>query len=246
MKKMISWMDAKFYPTYSRNWDDQLFRLSILENLKSNHAILDLGAGAGIVEAMDFRGKAHYICGIDPDQRVKTNPYLHNGQVGLAESIPFADAAFDLVFADNVVEHLTHPEQVFSEVHRTLKSGGLFYFKTPNKNHYMPLIARATPLWFHKLINKLRGRATADTFPTVYKANSAKQIAYYAQLTGFEIKFIHFIEGRPEYLRFSIPSYLLGLLYERLVNSSKIWANFRILTIACLQKKEEINEASSY
>ena len=109
----------------------------------------------------------------------------------------------------------------------------------------MPLIARLTPLWFHQFINKIRGRAVEDTFPTLYKVNSLKQIAHYAQLTGFEIKFIHFIEGRPEYLRFSIPTYLVGLLYERLVNSSKILAGFRILTIACLQKKEAMYEASA-
>jgi glycosyltransferase involved in cell wall biosynthesis len=29
---------------------------------------------------------------------------------------------------------------------------------------------------------------------------------------------IELIEGRPEYLRFSAPTYLLGWLYERLVN----------------------------
>lgn len=245
MKKAINWLDAKFYPNYSHNWDDYLFRVSILESLKSDHAILDLGAGAGIVEAMDFRGKAHYICGIDPDERVKFNPYLHEGRVGVGESVPFADAAFDLIFADNVMEHLVNPKQVFSEVHRTLKSKGLFFFKTPNKRHYMPLIARLTPLWFHKFINKVRGRAVADTFPTVYKVNSAKQIAHYAQEAGFDIKFIYFIEGRPEYLRFSIPTYLLGLLYERLVNSSKIFSGFRILTIACLQKQGAAHEASA-
>jgi len=50
--------------------------------------IRDLGAGAGIVEEMDFRGHARRICGIDPDPRVVDSPYLDEGQVGVGESIP--------------------------------------------------------------------------------------------------------------------------------------------------------------
>ena len=39
-----------------------------------------------------------------------------------------------------------------------LKPGGCFFGKTPNRNHYMPLAARLTPLSFHKWFNKKRGR----------------------------------------------------------------------------------------
>ena len=244
MKKMISWMDRRFYPDYICNWDDALFREHILQALKPAHFVLDLGAGAGIIQAMDFRGKANSICGVDPDPRVKANPYLNQAEVGVGESIPFADSMFDLVFADNVMEHVADPQQVFAEVHRVLKPDGLFYFKTPNKWHYMPFIAQLTPLWFHKYVNKLRGRATVNTFPTLYRVNSSKTIYHYARLAGFEVKFVKLIEGRPEYLRFSMITYLMGLLYERLVNSFNIFSRFRILTIACLQKIPQLPELS--
>ena len=44
------------------------------------------------------------------------------------------------------------------------------------------------------------------------------------------------IEGRPEYLRFSAPTYLLGWLYERLVNQMPGLWRLRVLLIAELRK----------
>jgi len=47
-----------------------------------------------------------------------------------------------------------------------LRSGGVFLFKTSNKTHYMPTIVRLTPYCFHQFVNRIRGRAEADTFLT--------------------------------------------------------------------------------
>jgi hypothetical protein len=44
------------------------------------------------------------------------------------------------------------------------------------------------------------------------------------------------IEGRPEYLRMMWPTYLIGLAYERLVNSAEIFAPLRILLVGQLRK----------
>lgn len=161
---------------------------------------------------------------------------LDEGRIADAGVIPYPDGAFDLVFADNVMEHISEPEQVFREVFRVLRPGGLFLFKTPNKYHYMPLIARATPTWFHKFVNKRRGRAEADTFPTLYRANTFSTIIQVASRTGFEVDNIDRIEGRPEYLRMAAITYLLGAAYERIVNASDGLAAFRILLIARLRK----------
>jgi ubiquinone/menaquinone biosynthesis C-methylase UbiE len=38
--------------------------------------------------------------------------------MGAAESFRGTDATFDLVYANNVLEHLAHPLAVFKEVHR--------------------------------------------------------------------------------------------------------------------------------
>ena len=141
-----------------------------------------------------------------------------------------------MVFSDNVLEHLDEPLQVFREVARVLKPGGVFLFKTPNKWHYMPIIARLTPHGFHQYVNRLRGRAEVDTFPTRYRANCLGDINRLAAEAGLLVERVERIEGRPEYLRMTWPTYLVGLAYERLVNSAEVFAPLRILLVGQLRK----------
>jgi SAM-dependent methyltransferase len=238
MTALKTWMDRRLYPNAQDRWDDRLFRDRILSRLRSEYFVLDLGAGAGIVPEMNFKGHVSRMCGVDLDPRVAQNPFLDEGKVSDAGSIPYADQTFDLVFADNVMEHLEYPDVVFKEVFRVIKPGGVLLFKTPNAAHYMPLIARLTPHGFHRFVNRLRGRAAVDTFPTRYKANTAAQVRRLAKHAGFAVDRITLTESRPEYLRILAPLYMAGFLYERLVNSSSLFEGLRILLIAELRKPD--------
>ena len=229
--KIIDKLDDFFYAKLENNWDDKLFREIILRHINKDSVVLDIGAGAGIVSEMNFKQNVKFICGIDLDPRVQENPMLHEGKIADASRIPYEDEKFDLIFADNVMEHLEDPEGVFAEAKRVLKPGGLLLFKTPNRWHYMPIIARATPLSFHKFVNQLRGRAGVDTFKTFYRANSKHQVNAVVQKIGLHVSKINLIEGRPEYLRFNTLFYCIGILYEKLVNSHSILSYFRILMI---------------
>jgi ubiquinone/menaquinone biosynthesis C-methylase UbiE len=235
---LVNWIDRTFYPKFERNWDDKMFRAAIQKHLTPRSVVLDVGAGAGIVEEMHFRGDVAWICGIDLDPRVEQNNKLDEGKHADAGQIPYEDNLFDVVFADNVMEHLEDPKTVFAEISRVLKPGGILLFKTPNRSHYMPLIARLTPHRFHQFINKLRGRAAEDTFPTCYLSNSVEQVTDLAAKTGLEIVDSQRVEGRPEYLRFSFVTYLFGLLYESIVNISPLLSRYRILLIIELRKPE--------
>jgi SAM-dependent methyltransferase len=230
-------MDRRWYPAHADHWDDEIFRRRILERLQPGMDLLDLGAGAGIVQQMDFRGRAARICGLDPDVRVASNPFLHEARLGTAAAIPWGDRSFDLVFADNVLEHLPEPARAFAEIARVLKPGGWFLAKTPNRWHYMPLAARLTPHRFHRYFNRLRGRAEADTFPTRYRANTPRAIRRLAAGSGLTVERLDLIEGRPEYLRLSPLTYAIGLAYERLVNASSLLAGLRIVLIAELRRQ---------
>ncbi len=231
-------MDRTFYSDFQNNWDDHLFRKEILRALKPDMRLLDLGAGAGILKQMNFRGIAASVSGLDPDPRVIDNPYLDDSEIGIAEELPYPNRSFDLVFANNLMEHVSQPERVFFEVARVLRPGGMFLFKTPNASHYVPVLARLTPEWFHKIFNKKRGRMEADTFPTLYRVNTADRVHHLAMLAGLEVPRIMLIEGRPEYLRFNPITYLLGFLYERLVNNLNCLARFRVLILAILRKPD--------
>jgi SAM-dependent methyltransferase len=213
-----------------------LFRELILARLTPDMVVLDLGAGAGIIDRMNFRGKAAKVCGVDLDPRVADNPYLDEARVADADGIPYGNEIFDLVFADNVMEHLEQPEAVFAEIARVLKPRGILLFKTPNRSHYVPLIARVTPHGFHQFVNRLRGRDAEDTFPTCYLANSASQVQALTRRTGFEVVALDRIEGRPEYLRMTAFTYLVGAAYERVVNLTPLLSRFRVLLVAELRK----------
>jgi SAM-dependent methyltransferase len=229
-------LDRRLYPGFQDNWDDELLREAILAHLAPGVRALDLGAGAGIVRQMNLRGSGATICGVDLDPRVMSNPHLDEALVGSAEAIPYPDETFELVFSDNVLEHLPDPERAFREVARVLKPDGTFVFKTPNRFHYMPLIARITPTWFHRIYNRMRGRRDVDTFPTRYRANSRGAVLRLAAAAGLEVDSIARIEGRPEYLRVSAPLYVVGILYERVVNRFEALAPFRILLLGTLRK----------
>ena len=232
----VTWLDDRFYPGVQSNWDDDLFRQAVLPHLDGAEALLDVGAGAGIVEQMNFKGLATRVCGIDPDPRVVDNPFLDEGIVGMAEQIPYPDRSFDVVTADNVLEHLADPEAVFREVYRVLRPGGVFLSKTPNRLHYVPMLASATPHWFHERVNRLRGRDEEDTFPTLYRANSRRAVSRLAASTGFRDARFQLIEGRPEYLRIHPLTYVVGCAYERLVNATDMLSGLRVVLISELSR----------
>lgn len=236
MPDIVGWIDRSWYADYGRNWDDLMFRTRILQHLTPDAVVLDLGSGAGILEQVNFRGLVARVCGVDLDTRVVDNPMLDEGRIADAANIPYCDALFDVVFADNVLEHLVSPLKVFKEVIRVLKPGGTFLFKTPNKWHYIPTIARLTPHLFHQFVNRLRGRTEVDTFPTHYLANTRMDLIQLSADSGFVVERIYQIEGRPEYLRMTWPTYLIGAAYERLVNSTELLSPFRVLLIGQLRK----------
>ena len=104
--RIVEWLDNGRYGSYQDRWDDLLLREAVLRELDETKDLLDLGAGAGIVPEMRFRGIARRVCGVDPDPRVVENPHLDDGREGVGEKIPYDDDSFDVIVSDNVLEHL--------------------------------------------------------------------------------------------------------------------------------------------
>ncbi len=219
MSRLTQWLDRTLYPGVDSRWCDQLFRTEILKHLGPRDHVLDLGAGSGRVAEMNVRGKVQRVCGIDLDERVLDNPYLDEARIASGDQIPYPDDEFDVVISNYVLEHVEDPDAVIREVGRVLKPGGVFLAKTPNRSHYVSVIAAYTPHWFHEMVNEWRGRKSDDTFPTYYRANRLNDLRRLAQRNQFGVPAFVMLEGRPEYLRMTAPTYLLGWLYERLVNS---------------------------
>ena len=219
MVALTRWLDATLYPDSGRNWDDELFRACILEHLESDDVVLDLGAGAGIVKQMNFKNVARRVCGVDLDPRVVDNPMLDEGRVCDASAIPYDAATFDLVFADNVLEHLAEPGGVFQRGRARSEAGRRLPLQDAEQ---VALCADHCPA-DAPLVPRGRQSAGAAARRATYFRRSTAQIPvrtwrHWRQRRILTVISINRIERRPEYLRFSAPTYLAGAAYERLVN----------------------------
>ncbi|MEM9077500.1 MAG: class I SAM-dependent methyltransferase [Bacteroidota bacterium] len=235
-KKIVAFLDKTFYPEMESGWDDKIFRQEILNFIGPDKVILDIGAGRGRILEMNFKDLGKKVYGVDPTNEIFENPLIDKAYVGVGDSMPFFENDyFDVVFCDNVLEHVENPEAFYKEVSRVLKKNGIFLAKTPNKYHYMPLIASFTPTSFHRFYNKLRGRDFSDTFPTFYRANSRKAYEKHAAASGLELLPLKYCSGRPEYLRIFFLTYLLGILYEKTINLLRL-DSLKVVIISKMSK----------
>ncbi|WP_317899505.1 class I SAM-dependent methyltransferase [Aurantibacillus circumpalustris] len=98
--------------------------------------LLDLGAGNGIC-TVAFALENFTVVAVEPDpsmtvgsgaiQQLKNQYHIADIdiQFGFGESLPFADASFDVVYARQVMHHAQDLNQFISESARVLKKGGL-------------------------------------------------------------------------------------------------------------------------
>lgn len=226
----------KWYPPEERD-NDAFFLSLVREAVGADDRVLDAGAGAGDLFPYDLKGQVREMVGVDLDPRVAENPQLDRGIVCDLNEIPVDDGYFDLVFSRYVLEHVADPARFMGEVVRVLKPGGRFLFLTPNKWHYVALISRLTPQSFHEWFNRRRGRVEEDTFPTLYRLNSAADLRRSCGQAGLHERAVIFRECAPNYLTLTLPTFLAGVAYERLVNASNLLRRLRVNIIGDFEKR---------
>lgn len=236
LRQIVKTLSNYFYPNYKD--DNAIFYEWIGKLINSDSVILDLGAGAGKKWPYDFSKHCSKVVGIDKDPRVVDNPNLSEAVCLDFYKNNFKDNTFDIIFANNVVEHIAYPERFLAEVKRILKPSGYFFFKTPNRWHYVPLVGTNTPYWFHVFYCQLKGRSADDTFPTYYRVNSYRTIENLSRILNYDFE-LKMFEARPEYLSLEPISFLMGVGYERLVNRFEFLNKFRVVMMVKLRFKVE-------
>jgi SAM-dependent methyltransferase len=148
--------------------------------------ILDIGSGVGsLVVACRKRGFS--AVGVEPD-RIGQGAELNAIQIarrrtaasvfvnGIGEMLPFADACFDLVTMNQVIEHVSDQETVIREAARVVREGGIIYIACPNylrfyEPHYKIFWWPMMPKRLGRLYLRLRRRSPAMLDQLTYTTN---------------------------------------------------------------------------
>jgi SAM-dependent methyltransferase len=184
--------------------------------------VLDLGCGAGGVMEL-FSAQVALPAGVDPhlpSLRAARDDAMRLTQA-VADHLPFADAAFDVVTCSWVLEHVHEPARVLAEVRRVLRPGGRFVFLTPNAANFVTRVNRMVPrLAQTRLVRALYGRAEDDTFPVVYRANTLgalRRLAAGAGMDPIELTTVH----DPTYLAFNDLAFAISAALEQRIADAR-------------------------
>ena len=235
----VELLKQKYYPDESTD-GTLTFYTWLRQHARPHDVVLNVGAGPSADRKIrSLKGEVKHVVGVDIDEAVLQNTDLDQAVVIENGKLPFPDDYFDLAWADYVLEHVQEPAMFLKEIHRVLKADASFFFRTPNKRHYVSLIGRATPQSFHELCaNRVRGLADGshEPYPTYYLLNDRRTIEKIAFLSGFRKTELKFVEAEPSYLVFHPLAFLLGVFYERLVNKFEPLAGIRANIFGRLQK----------
>ena len=99
-----------------------------------SRTILDVGCGLGMYVTR-FRDFSESVYGVDLDREkvAEASRTLPNIFEGPAERLPFNDQMFDLVFLNEVLEHVDDDRQTIRESFRVLRPGGHIVVYAPNR-----------------------------------------------------------------------------------------------------------------
>lgn len=124
-------MDFEFYQRFAEDVENTI---EPFIKLKQDFYVLEIGSGAaGIITYINSKNRY----AIDPLENIYSSikEFVDIRDKGViyseakAEALPFSNEMFDFIIIDNVLDHCENPRQVFSEMNRVLKIGGIIYFR---------------------------------------------------------------------------------------------------------------------
>ncbi len=114
---------------------------SLARGLGPESRVLDIGSGYGGAARLLASGSGCHVVALNLSEKENARNREMNREQGLNErievvdgsfeSIPYDDAAFDLVWSQDAILHSGERNQVISEVARVLRPGGEFIFTDP-------------------------------------------------------------------------------------------------------------------
>lgn len=135
-KKYIGNIQVEAEHLYRDRYYADLKKLAQAKKTGDTLKMLDVGCSDGrstLSVVRDLKNIEIYGLEVVPDRVEKANTSGIRARVGKAdETFPFEDATFDVVTANQVIEHLVNQDKFVDEVYRVLKPGGVFLVCTPS------------------------------------------------------------------------------------------------------------------
>ncbi len=139
----LEWGSKKFFDEVEKfRYDTQPFMRELMEfdNFRGKQ-LLEIGCGLG-TDLVQFARAGAMVTGVDLTpasidlvrRRFALEGLPVNAQVADAESLPFPDASFDVVYSFGVLHHTPDTQKAINEVHRVLKPGGRIVIMLYHKN----------------------------------------------------------------------------------------------------------------
>lgn len=128
--------------------------------------LLDIGSGAGVGAELIARAASidHVTCidlSLPALQAVRSKGFSPLMASAEGHKLPFADAIFDVVVLDEVIEHLVDTDSIMDEIHRVLKPSGQLLISTPNLAAWfnrLALLLGVQPAFSEVSFKKVYGR----------------------------------------------------------------------------------------
>jgi SAM-dependent methyltransferase len=199
------------------------------ERIPTQSEILEIGAGPSN-DCSRILSEIGKVTGLDIDSDVTSNQWLSQAFTFDGRRMPFDDASFDACVSNWVMEHVEDPVEHFREVARVLRPGGIYCLRTPNLFHYVSMGARLMPQSIHLLIaNRLRSLSedAHDPYPTFFRGNSQGRLRKVCLAAGLVEPTFTMVEPEPSYGRAHALLFYPMMAYERVLNSSQIFAGLR-------------------
>lgn len=134
---------AEFYDSYWRQADDtfDLERLDLIaKRVNPGEDVLEVDCGPGVL-AVRMRQRGAAVTGTDLSivavERARAKGITAYVVDVDTQPLPFADASFDTVVSNSMMEHRFFPERTLDECVRVLKPGGKFIACLPNVAHWI-------------------------------------------------------------------------------------------------------------
>jgi ubiquinone biosynthesis O-methyltransferase len=177
--------------------NEHMARYHFAVRLARGKRVLDAGCGAGYGTA-ELAEAADSVTGIDIAASAVEYARAHYAQPNLVfeqasvTELPYADGAFDLVVAFEVIEHLENWREFLQEVRRVLAPAGQLMVSTPNRLYYTESRGAdgANPFHVHEFDFDEFNRELKQFFPYVsmFLENHVEGVTFQPHEAGYTVE----------------------------------------------------------